>query len=110
MRTVFFEAASFLDCNFNASDLQYVSFAGSLIRKSVFTSAVLKNSNFSGSLILDSAFTHSDLSSSRFINANIRNTLLNDCELTAVMFIGSQREAVCFTSSSTQKAIYDLIG
>ena len=99
--------ATFTDCDFINSNIQFSSFAGSKFVHMVLAGSDLIHNNFNGITAYQCSFDNSDLYNSRFIKAILMNTSMQDCNLKKTIFYDSARENVSFKLSNTREALID---
>ena len=107
MRMCMMDFATFTDCDFVKSNIQFSSFAGGKLVHMVLTGSDLVHNNFNGITAYQCSFDNSDLYNSRFIKAILMNTSMQDCNLKKTIFYNSAREKVSFKLSNTREALID---
>lgn len=107
LRMCMMDFATFTDCDFIKSNIQFSSFSGAKFVHLVLTGSDLIHNNFNGITSYQCSFDNSDLYNSRFIKAILMNTSMQDCNLKKTIFYNSAREKVSFKLSNTREALID---
>ncbi len=107
-RMSFFDFATFNDCDFSKSDLQFASFAGTRVNNCTFEGSEIVHVNFEGAAIAGSRFDNSNLYNSRFISADLEKTTFINCNLKQVYFISAKQKDIFFKSSNTAEAVFEM--
>lgn len=105
LRMCMMDFATFTDCDFLNSNIQFSSLAGAKLVHVVLTGSDLIHNNFNGITAYQCSFDNSDLYNSRFIKAILMNTSMNDCNLKKTIFYDSARENVSFKLSNTRESL-----
>ena len=105
LRMCMMDFATFTDCDFVNSNIQFSSLSGGKLVHVVLTGSDLIHNNFNGITAYQCSFDNSDLYNSRFIKAILMNTSMNDCNLKKTIFYDSARENVSFKLSNTRESL-----
>jgi uncharacterized protein YjbI with pentapeptide repeats len=104
-RMSFFDFSVFTNCDFKRSDLQFISFAGSKIKKCDFEGSEIIHVNFEGAEISNTSFNNLSLNNSRFIASDLGTAMFFNCNLKHVNFLKAKLKGVVFKSSNSAESI-----